>query len=116
MSTLKLLLILAAAASLGNCVLPVPATVHARGYVRDAATKRPISGARITLMDHPKATAITANDGSFDIPSETHPEFVSFVVPMDPSVESRLTVSAAGYRSKTANWSNDNRDILLIAK
>src|SRR5258708_923092 len=109
MATLNSLLILVVATLLGSCVLPVPSTVHARGYVRDAVTKRPISGARITLREHPRATAITASDGSFDIPSETRREFVSFVVPLDRSVESTLTVSADEYRPKTAGWSNDNR-------
>ena len=114
MATLKMTLVLLAAASLSSCVLPLPTAVHARGYVRDAATKKPISGARVTLMGHPKAIAITASNGSFDIPSETHLGFVPVVVPMDPSVETRLTVSADGYRSKTVDGSNDNRLILLI--
>ena len=99
-ATLKLLLVSAATMSLASCVLPVPTTLHARGYVRDAVTRKPISGARITLKDHPKATAFTAKDGSFDIPSETRAAFVSFAVPMDPIVETMLSVSAAGYRSK----------------
>ena len=116
MATRKMLFVLLAAATLNSCVLPIPATIHARGYVRDAATKKPISGARVTLMGHPKATAITASDGSFDIPSEKHLGFVPVVVPMDPSVETRLTVSADGYRSKTVDRSNDNRDILLTPK
>jgi hypothetical protein len=106
----KVVLSLAVAVLLCGCLLPLPTTLQVRGYVLDATTKRPVAGARVIVKDHPKA-AVTANDGSFDIPSETHWGFI--VPPQEPvGLEDTVIVTKAGYRSKTIRPSQ-RPDILL---
>ncbi len=102
-----------AATSLCGCVLPMPTTLHARGYVVDAATKKPLAGARVTIQNHPKATSVTASDGSFDIPSETKLQF--WVPPMEPvGLPGTVVVTKPGYRSKTINGPDQRHPILLV--
>ena len=100
------------AVSLCGCLLPIPTTLQLRGYVLDARTRTPVTGARVTVKDHPKATTMTATDGSFDIPSETHWEFI--VPPQEPvGLADSVVVTKPGYRSKTTHCSHDRCEILL---
>ncbi|HEY6154724.1 MAG TPA: hypothetical protein VIW07_13370 [Candidatus Udaeobacter sp.] len=113
-ATVKTLLTFLVIGSLCGCVVPFPTTLHARGYVRDAATKKPIARARVTVQGHPNATAITIQDGSFDIPAETKLTFHPVVVPLEPTPHSTLSVTAAGYRARVVEASYEKRDIFLV--
>jgi hypothetical protein len=80
--------------------------------VRDAKTKKPIVGARVTVKEHPKATAFTGNDGSFDIPSETHWGFI--MPPVEPvGLADTVVVTKARYRLKTTRVAYDRFEILV---
>jgi hypothetical protein len=108
------LLLLAAMFSCG-CVVPVPATLHARGFVLDATTKKPVASARVMVQNHPRATAVTASDGSFDIPSESHWRFI--VPPIEPTnLAESLVVTKPGYQSTTTNASYERHAIFLSPK
>jgi hypothetical protein len=110
MFSLKAATLVATAISLGACVLPIPTTLHARGHVLDAATKKPVAGAHVTVKDHSKATPVTANDGSFGIPSETHWGLI--VPPQEPvGLADTLVITKTGYGSKIAKTSDT--EILL---
>ncbi len=108
----KAVLLLTVAASLCGCVLPIPATLHCRGYVLDAKTRKPVVGAHVTIQNHPNATAMTASDGYFDIPAETHWGFI--MPPAEPvGLPDTVVVTKAEYRSKTAHSSYEKHEILL---
>jgi len=114
MSTLKVFAWLAAA-TLCGCVAPLPVTGRARGYVRDAVTRRPLSAACVAVENHSETTALTASDGSFDLPAETHWRFI--VPPMEPTpLPPTLIVTKAGYQPKTVRGSYEKREILLSPK
>jgi hypothetical protein len=108
----KAILPFAIAVSLCGCLLPIPTTLHVRGYVLDAGTNKPLSGARVTIKDHPKATVFTATDGSFDIPAETHWGFI--VPPQEPvGLPDTVVVTKGGYRPKTTRCSYEECKIML---
>jgi hypothetical protein len=108
----KAILSFAMAVSLCGCLLPIPTTLHVRGYVLDARTKKPVAGARVTIEDHPQATAMTKNDGSFDIPAETHWGFI--VPPQEPvGLPDTVVVTKISYRPKTTRCSYEGCKIVL---
>jgi hypothetical protein len=111
----KSLLSIAVAALLSGCVVPIPSTLHVRGHVLDAATRKPISGARVTVQDHPNATRLTASDGFFDVPAETHWGFI--MPPAEPvGLPDTVVITKDGYRAKIVRASYEKHDIFLQAK
>jgi hypothetical protein len=111
----KRFLPIAVATLLSGCVLPIPSTLHVRGSVLDAKTKRPVVGARVTIQDHPKATGMTASDGSFDIPAETHWGFI--VPPAEPvGLPDTVVITKDGYQAKTVRAAYEKHEIFLQPK
>lgn len=94
--------------SLASCIpYPVQETPHVSGVVVDAATKRPISGARVMFDRHQQTPVLTDSRGRFDIPVITRVELMP-LAPYNRFGEDRyLIIDAPGYaplRAKANTW------------
>ena len=89
-----------------GCVLPVATTVHAYGRVLDSTNKRPISGAHVSIEGVPRATVLTAKDGTFDIPRQSKWTII-LPIPIDRFPMGTIIINAPGYetqRSEVAQY------------
>ena len=100
--------------ALGGCIAPMPTTLHARGRVIDAKTRKPVTNASVMIQGHPKASALTSQDGFFDIPSQTRWHVI--LAPEDPSLDDNIIVNAKGYRQIMAKSSDYIRHPIALTR
>jgi hypothetical protein len=88
--------------SLSGCIeITTYVSPSASGTVVDAATKKPIRGATISVDDHPGLFAQTNSDGQFSLAATTRTTHIFWLAPyrsLPPS--GTVVVSADGYASK----------------
>jgi hypothetical protein len=88
--------------SLSGCIeITTYVSPSASGTVVDAATKKPIQGATISVDDHPGLFAQTNSDGQFSLAPTTRTTHIFWLAPyrsLPPG--GTVVVSADGYASK----------------
>src|SRR6266699_738111 len=100
--TSRLLLALALAQAAGCIPLRVEDTPRVQGLVLDAATNRPVQGARVYFEDFPAHATISGADGSFTLPAVRRWHAVPLVGVMDRFDLMRLSVESPHYaRTRT---------------
>lgn len=98
--------------SLGSCIeITTYVSPSASGTVTDAASQKPISGATISVDDHPGLFAQTSSDGQFALVPATRKAHIFVFAPYESLPPGgTLVISAEGYASKEmsvnggANW------------
>ena len=102
MSTWRYPLSLSFLISLSGCMeVTTYVSPSASGTVVDAATKKPIQGATISVDGHPGLFAQTNSDGQFSLATTTRTTHIFWLAPyrsLPPG--GTLVVSADGYASK----------------
>jgi|GEM_PF-4294850 hypothetical protein len=96
----------------GCVVFPYP-TPEVKGAVVDAATKKPIAGARVEARKHKRISCVTASDGSFDL-AANHIWGPCFLMPGDYFLRAPLSFKAPGYHTVTNDFygGRDGRVVL----
>lgn len=102
--------------SLSGCIeITTYVSPSASGTVVDAATKKPIQGATISVDDHPGLFTQTNSNGQFSLAPTTRTTHIFWLAPyrsLPPG--GTVVVSAYGYASKEV-LVNGNADPLLVS-
>jgi hypothetical protein len=100
----RLLLAVALAQAAGCIPLRVEDTPRVQGVVVDAATNRPVQGARVYFEDFPAHAAISGADGRFTLPAVRSWRAVPLVGVWDRFDLMRLSVESPHYERATLEY------------
>jgi hypothetical protein len=102
--------------SLSGCIeITTYVSPSASGTVVDAATRKPLQGATISVGEHPGLFALTNSDGQFSLEPTTRTTHIFWLAPYRSSPPGGIVViSADGYASKEVVV-NGNGGPLLVS-
>ena len=115
MSKWRYTLPLALLMSLSGCIeITTYVSPSASGTVVDAATRKPIQGATISVDDHPGLFAQTNSDGQFSLEPTTRTTHIFWLAPyrsLPPG--GTVVISADGYASKEVVVNGNDGPLLV---